>query len=175
MGQEFLGYFTGLCELQPSDHVLDVGCGVGRMAIPLVDYLGSGGRYEGFENVADDGTNWCTENISVRYPNFSFAHADIYNARYNPGGSIQSAEFVFPYEDESFDFAFATSVFTHMLPADVEHYLLEIARVLKPTGRTLTTFFLLNEESLRLMAAGRGRNAFPHETGHLPDGPKGHS
>ena len=41
------------------------------------------------------------------------------------------------------DVAFLTSVFTHMLPEDVEHYLDELARVLKPGGRTLITWFLL--------------------------------
>ena len=29
--------------------VLDVGCGLGRMALPLLDYLGAAGRYEGFD------------------------------------------------------------------------------------------------------------------------------
>jgi ubiquinone/menaquinone biosynthesis C-methylase UbiE len=164
IGQEFLGYFTDLCDLQPSDHVLDVGCGIGRMAIPLVGYLDSAGRYAGFD-IVEAGITWCTDHISVQYPNFNFARADIYNARYNPGGRIQSCEFVFPYEDESFDFIFATSVFTHMLPADVEHYLMEIRRVLKPTGRTLTTFFLLNDESVQLLEAGRSRFAFPHDQG----------
>ena len=164
VGQEFLSYCTGLGGLHPSDQILDVGCGIGRMAIPLTDYLGSAGRYEGFD-IVEEGITWCAEHISPRYPNFNFVHADIYNARYNPGGRIQSADFVFPYEDESFDFVLATSVFTHMLPGDVEHYLMEIVRVLKRTGRTLITYLLLNEESLQLSKEDRSTLAFPYDQG----------
>jgi SAM-dependent methyltransferase len=164
VGQEFLGYCTDLCALQPSDHVLDVGCGIGRIAVPLAGYLSSAGRYEGFDTVRE-GITWCAEHISPRYPNFNFVHADIYNERYNAGGQIQPGDFVFPYEDESFDFVLATSVFTHMLPADVEHYLTEIVRVLKPAGRTLITFLLLNEEALRLSEAGRSTLALPYDEG----------
>jgi SAM-dependent methyltransferase len=79
--------------------------------------------------------------------------ADIYNKYYNPSGKCESCDFQFSYEDESFDFVFLTSVFTHMLPPDMENYFAEIARVLKPGGRCLITFFLLNEESLRLVDA----------------------
>ena len=130
----------------------------------MTSSLDSTGRYEGFD-IVEEGIAWCSEHISPRYPNFNFVHADIYNARYNPDGRIQSADFVFPYEDESFDFVLATSVFTHMLPGDVEHYLMEIVRVLRPAGRTLITFLLLNDESLRLTEADRSMLAFPYDRG----------
>ena len=164
VGREFLEYCTGLGDLRPRDQVLDVGCGIGRIAIPMTSSLDSTGRYEGFD-IVEEGIAWCSEHISPRYPNFNFVHADIYNARYNPDGRIQSADFVFPYEDESFDFVLATSVFTHMLPGDVEHYLMEIVRVLRPAGRTLITFLLLNDESLRLTEADRSMLAFPYDRG----------
>jgi len=41
-----------------------------------------------------------------------------------------------------------------MLPTDMEHYVSEIVRVLKPNGRSLCTFLLLNDESMRFMNAG---------------------
>ena len=50
-----------------------------------------------------------------------------------------------------------------MLPADVKHYMHEIVRVLKPGGRSLITFFLLNEESLALSKEGKGFFEFEHE------------
>jgi 2-polyprenyl-3-methyl-5-hydroxy-6-metoxy-1,4-benzoquinol methylase len=34
--------------LTPTSAVLDVGCGIGRIAIPLTGYLSEGGQYEGF-------------------------------------------------------------------------------------------------------------------------------
>ncbi len=50
-------------------------------------------------------------------------------------------------------FVLLTSVFTHMLPQDMDNYLSEVARVLKPDGRCLITYFLLNPESLALIDA----------------------
>jgi SAM-dependent methyltransferase len=79
---------------------------------------------------------------------------DVYNKFYRSNGTIQPADFRFPYADGSFDFAFATSVFTHMFPADVTRYLNEVSRVLKPGGTCLLTFLLWNPESSGLVKAG---------------------
>ena len=82
---------------------------------------------------------------------------------YNPTGKYKPSDFRFPYPDESFDVVLLASVFTHMLPADVKHYMHEIVRVLKPGGRTLITFFLLNEESSALSKEGKASFNFEHE------------
>jgi SAM-dependent methyltransferase len=50
-----------------------------------------------------------------------------------------------------------------MVPADLENYLREIARVLKPGGTCLITFLLRNEESTRLIRAGKSDLDFVHE------------
>src|SRR5262249_603056 len=92
---------------------------------------------------------------SSRYPNFRFQKIDLYNKLYNPSGILKSSELRFPYEDESFDVVSLTSVFTHMMPSDVRHYLDEIHRVLRPGGRCLSTCFLLNEESKLLVRDGK--------------------
>lgn len=141
-GQEFLGHFRELAGLRPHDAVLDVGCGIGRMALPLTEYLEPPGLYEGFDVVAS-GVRWCQENVTARFPYFRFRRVDAYNQRYNPHGSSSGARTAFPYDDGQFDFAFATSVFTHMLPADVEGYVAELSRVLRPGGRALATFYLV--------------------------------
>jgi ubiquinone/menaquinone biosynthesis C-methylase UbiE len=73
---------------------------------------------------------------------------------------VKASEYRFPFEPSAFDYVFLTSVFTHMLPADVEHYLREIARVLKPGGHALITYFLLNDESRRLQEAGKSQKRF---------------
>jgi SAM-dependent methyltransferase len=85
---------------------------------------------------------------------------DIYNKFYNPSGKVQADEFTFPYGDATFDFAFATSVFTHMMPAATAHYLKEIARVLIPGGYALITTFLWNSESEGLVAQGKSTIPF---------------
>lgn len=147
--------------LSPDDRVLDVGCGIGRMAVPLTKYLDAGGSYEGID-IVPEGIEWCQNEITTRSPNFRFTLADVYNKQYNPTGKFKASEYVFPYEDDSFDFTFLASVFTHMLPEEVDNYLSEIARVLKGGGRCLITFFLLNQESLALMESGASTIVFKH-------------
>ena len=39
-----------------------------------------------------------------------------------------------------------------MMKEDIEHYISEISRVLRKRGRCLITYFLINDESLKLMA-----------------------
>ena len=164
VGQIFLDYFKDLGGLKPDDHVLDVGCGIGRMAIPLTGYLNSSGSYEGFD-VVPRGIEWCRNNITPQYPNFRFQVSNVYNQRYNPRGEYQASEYRFPYEDRVFDFVFFASVFTHLLPEDVDNYLYETSRTLKPGGKCLISYFLLNEESLSLIEEGRSAYNFKHGSG----------
>lgn len=51
-------------------------------------------------------------------------------------------------ERSSFDFVFLTSVFTHLLPEDMNNYFSEVVRVLTHARRCLITYFLLTFESL---------------------------
>ncbi len=157
-------YFIEFVDLSPDERVLDVGCGVGRMAVPLTTYLSSDGEYWGFD-IVRDWIAWCSSKISTCYPNFHFHWSDLFNGKYNPKGKVKSSEYRFPYEDEYFHFVFAASVFTHMLLEDMKNYLTEIARVLKPEERCLMTFFLLNEESKRLMDSGSSDLQFTVDVG----------
>lgn len=50
-----------------------------------------------------------------------------------------------------------------MLPADMENYLSEISRVLKPNGRCLITYFLLNSEVQELIKEGKSFHKFAYE------------
>jgi ubiquinone/menaquinone biosynthesis C-methylase UbiE len=164
VARDFLGYFVQRAGLRRSDRVLDVGCGVGRMAYSLAHYLTAKARYEGFD-IVDSSIRWCQQEITPRFPHFHFRTVELYNKMYHPGGTRSALDFVFPYEDEQFDFVFLTSIFTHMRPDEVRHYLEEIGRVLKPGGRCLCTLFLLNEESRRLIRAGKSTQNMIHPLG----------
>jgi SAM-dependent methyltransferase len=160
VGQQFLGFFRELGGLEPGDRVLDVGCGVGRMAMPLTGYL-EGGSYAGFD-VGRGMVRWCRRAIGSRWPNFEFEWAPVHNGKYNPFGDVAATEFRFPYDDAEFDFAFATSLFTHLLRDEARHYLAETARVLRPGGSCLLTFFLLTPEAEAAVADGSAMLDFSH-------------
>ena len=61
-----------------------------------------------------------------------FRHLDIRNDRYNPRGRSQAGDVSFPTRSGGTDVAALFSVFTHMYRHDIERYLAEIHRVLKP-------------------------------------------
>src|SRR6267378_931984 len=70
-GDEFLRIYKDICGIQPTERMLDVGCGIGRKTVPLTGYLTGAARYEGIDANAF-GVEWCTRNISPRFPNFRF-------------------------------------------------------------------------------------------------------
>ncbi len=150
IGAKFLALCKSLAQLKETDVILDMGCGVGRMALPISKFLTPEARYEGFD-VVREGIMWCNKHISSASPNFRFTWLDIYNKSYNPHGKLLAADLVFPYPDRLFDFTFATSLFTHMFLSDVRHYISESARVLKPGGRCFFTFFLINPETQKAL------------------------
>jgi len=160
-GEEFLKIYKEICGLQPDEKMLDVGSGMGRKTLPLTQYFGEGAVYEGID-ITKAATDWCRDKITPRFPNFHFQQIDVYNKHYNAHGKYQAAEYRFPFANESFTFVMLGSVFTHMLPNDLENYLSEIYRVLKRGGRCLITYFLLNEESLRLIETGNSTLDFKH-------------
>jgi SAM-dependent methyltransferase len=129
--------------LAPHHRVLDIGCGVGRVALPLTRLLSPRGSYEGID-IVKRWVGWCRRHITPAHPSFRFTHADIFNSHYNRSG-VPAAQFRFPYDDASFDFAFATSVFTHLDLDAAKHYLREAHRVLRPGGVLVATFFFWDE------------------------------
>jgi SAM-dependent methyltransferase len=158
VGAHFLEHFVKVGGLRPHHRVLDVGSGIGRMAMPLTKYL-TEGSYEGFD-IVDVGVRWCQHHITPKFPKFRFQMANVFNSCYNPTGRYPAAAYRFPFPSASFDFVLVTSVFTHMMPAEMENYLAEIARVLKIGGRCLATFFLNNAQTAALMAAGKSHLSF---------------
>ena len=137
--------------IKPDDQVLDIGSGIGRTAIPFTGFLNENGRYEGFD-VVEKGVNWCNAKIKKDHPNFNFRYVPLNNDLYNPSSLAKASEFHFPYADEQFDLAFLFSIFTHMQTEEIDHYLTEIYRVLKPGGKCLATFFLYKEENEKISA-----------------------
>lgn len=162
IGEHYLDMFKTYGGLQPDYRVLDIGCGIGRIAVPLTNYLNNDGSYEGFD-IVKRGINWCKKHISAHHPNFRFLHIDLKNDLYNTATNETAQHFRFPYADNDFDLVVLTSVFTHMMPDDVANYMHQISRVLKPGGRCIATFFLLNTASSEYMT---GNAAFRFSYDH---------
>jgi len=152
------------CGLAPESRVLDVGCGIGRVARALTAVVTPPGSHLGFD-VSRTDIRWCRSHLGRRFPAFSFVHADVRNPVYNPRGRVEPTNFSFPCADSSVDVVVATSLFTHLLDAAAARYMSEVARVLRPGGRCLATFFLLCDESRALSARGLGGHRFPSRVG----------
>ena len=106
--------------LRPSDTLIDVGCGSGRLAFALREYLR--GRLIGTDVVPD----------LLRYAEAKCARPD-WTFRQSFGPSI-------PAPPESADMVTFFSVFTHLLDEDIFKFLREARRVLKPGGKAVFSF-----------------------------------
>lgn len=156
--------------LGPESSLLDIGCGYGRLAHGLVR-RGFRGRYLGIDILARH-VSWCADNLGGRH--LEFRHVDIANDRYNPGGELSIDDL--ELGGERFDVIALFSVFTHLWPEDIISYLRLATASLRPAGRLLATFFLLDEEWHRLEASGELRTPMPHAHGRCcryqsPDDP----
>lgn len=161
-GQKYLHYFVELANLKPSHKVLEIGCGLGKMSLPLTKFLKNEGVYYAIDPIPE-AIRFCQENISTRYSNFHFLVADVYNKMYNPKATKKACEYKFPLEDKFFDFIFLASVFTHMVLKDVENYISEIARVLKTGKCCFSTFFLTNTQNFQENKLNSSRLDFKHK------------
>ncbi len=152
--------------LDAARNVVEIGCGVGRDAIPLTTILPENGSYLGID-IIKPSIDWAAENISSRARHFKFAHFDVADAQHNPGGTTSMASHRILRDDGTQDLVFLYSVFTHMFPRDVAIYLAEFARVLRPSGRVLASMFTMERDLIPHLAAvgggGLRQLTFAHE------------
>ena len=151
-------------DLSPDHHFLDLGCGCGGMTAPLVRYLKNTSSYTGLD-IQQNMVDWALENITRRFPNFSFVWSDVHNSEYHRSGSHKPDSFYFPFKDGTFSFVLAKSLFTHMQPNGVENYLKEAARVLAPGGTMVSTYFLFDDLHMPEKKGSHDRPDFSHDGG----------
>jgi len=145
IGDKIVNKIISECNIKPDEYVLDIGSGMGRIARPFTQYLNSSGAYYGFD-VVSDGIKWCQKNYKD-FKNFHFEYIPIKNDLYNLSAQTLAKEFQFPYRNDFFDLVISISVFTHMQENDVENYLFEISKVLKPGKFCFCSFFIITKES----------------------------
>ena len=174
-GRETVQLARRLVALQPHERVLDVGCGCGRVALALTEYLADAGTYVGFDPNREY-IAWCTQHISGLDKRFRFEHIDVQAGVYNPAGKMPVEHLAFPYRTSTFDVALLCSVFTHMDEIGIVHYVRELARVLRPAGRCLVSALLMNDATRRAVQAETTIFMFVHPLGQWnwtcdPDNP----
>lgn len=167
-GAEYRRHLLEIGGLRRDDRVLDVGCWYGRIAVPLAHVLSPRGRLDGLD-VDLPAIAWCRAELSTRYPNCHFEWMDVRNPSWNSKGAISPARADYPYEDASFDFVCGIALVEGLPPEVIDRTLSEMARVLRPGGRCFTTWYLLNEESRRLLQEGRTRPVFAPRSSDLLD------
>lgn len=122
-------------------NVLEIGCGCGRVAFGLTKFNNI--EYTGVD-IDRISLEACQANILLKQNGYSFELMDVFNREYNPSGKFKAISYTFPYPNQHFDVIFLVSVFTHMLSDDVEKYIQEISRMLKPGGTCMFTAFLMD-------------------------------
>jgi len=125
--------------VRPDDLVLDLGCGPGAMAPHIASMLGPRGRYCGID-VHARSVQWCREHLGDDR-RFEFLRAEVATP-YSERRFASPTSYHFPLEDATVGFALAKSLFTHLLPAEAQHYLHELRRVLIPGRHLFLTAFL---------------------------------
>jgi SAM-dependent methyltransferase len=146
LGDELAGLLVAY-GMTADSAVLDAGCGYGRLALGLLHSTDHRGPYLGFD-ILPRQIEWCRTTITPSFPKIRFAHLDIRNGRYNPRGTIEPTEASFPARSARTDVCALFSVFTHLYRPDIERYLDEIRRVLRPGGVAVTTWLLFDEARL---------------------------
>ena len=141
-GSTIARLLTDNAGLKPHEKVMEIGCGCGATALPLTKVL-KDGNYTGLD-IDKISIKACKKNVLLKKSKFIFEWMDVYNTIYNPESTTIVQSYRFPYSDASADVIFLASVFTHMLPDDVSHYIREISRMLHPNGRCFFTTFLMD-------------------------------
>lgn len=114
--------------LRPNHTFLDVGCGCLRAGRYLVDYLDTN-NYYGID-----------VNATLIEQGYKEEFTDALRARLLPRNLLATDRFNIDF-DQTFDFAIAQSVFTHIHLNNMKLCLHRVAKAMKPGGSFFVTFF----------------------------------
>jgi len=154
IGNQLSEYLKTYASLSKDSKVLEIGCGCGRTAFALARVLDDG-NFTGID-IEKQSLESCKHVPLLSHKRFRFDYLDVQNNTYNPTGASRADEYKFPYKGGEFDIIYLISVFTHMLTNDVNNYITEISRMLRPGGICMVSTFLMDK--------GRKTNglSFPH-------------
>lgn len=161
-GVTYLTHLQELVGLTPASRVFDIGSGLGRKTWPLLSYFGAG-EYLGVEP-RKDAVEWCLRHLSAQDSKLQFRHLDVRNGYYTPDGGGNASAITLPAANDHYDIVMANSVFTHMLPSEINNYLRECKRILAHGGKLFCTFFMDPDDPAVLGPMNESpRYTFPHQ------------
>lgn len=135
-------FSEGLAKMDSS--FLDIGVGCGRFSHWLRDYNFRGRQFRGTYvgvDIDPEAIAWCRAHFDA--PRFRFHLSSDASVSYHQEGHTR-APYRIPEPDGSFDLVFSNSLFTHLLEAELENYLRESHRLLKPGGTMLHPHFSID-------------------------------
>ncbi len=127
-------------ELQPHHHVLDIGCGILRLGMPLIEFL--------------DADHYCGVDAVKEYVDLGKVYMDKVIKTSKGYQLLVDHQFSFYKFGCTFDFAMAQSVFTHLSFSQIEQCLKELKRVMKPKGKFLFTILLSRDKEKQTLYIG---------------------
>ena len=167
VAQEVVTAIDKYAQLNPGDSILDVGCGCGRIAAALTQYIDRKGRYIGID-IVPGLIDFARNFITPRYPHFKFLLLNESNKTYDSWrrqeGEMGIATLAEAVSAESIDLAISVSLFTHLDYAPALAMLASISRILKNDGRVFMTVFVLNAAARGGIEGGRSVFSFKQRT-----------
>jgi SAM-dependent methyltransferase len=148
----------GWCGLD-SD-IVELGVGCGRRAFHIRDLAHHDEKYTGSYlgiDIDAEALEWCRQNFDKR---FEFVQSSHEGTSYVNDQS-RSGSYRIPRDDDSVDFVFGMSVFTHLLEDEVRNYLEEGARILHEGGKMVVSCFCIDLNPRKV----GDRHSFQHRIG----------
>lgn len=164
LGFETAKAISHACDLNQASQVVELGSGLGRVALPLCSRLPRTAQYRGYD-VASAYVAWCKRVLAPAI-HADFLHLDLANSQYNPGGTRPAHRARIPEKSGAVDLVLATSLLTHLVPREIERYLTESARMLRSQGTFFCTLFLLDETTIPLIEAQKTYPTFTKKVRH---------
>lgn len=149
-----------------TDDVVDIGCGCGRKTLTLKLYSAQGGsRFTGTYlgiDIDEEMLAYCAKAFPP--PQFRFAQTSHVSTTYSGHSAVDPKAINYYYRidaaDESKDFVFSSSLFTHLLEKEMLNYIEESFRILKKGKYMRMNFFALEN------VTKGGRWTFEHPLGN---------
>ena len=157
-------FSAGMCSL--NSDIVEIACGYGRKPMHLKKFEMQGERFTGtYVGIDIDEELIKFARVHFPAPQFQFfltTHkSDTYG---NRGSSTGKERYRFEMDDNSRDFVFSTSLFTHLLEPEMRNYIEESQRVLRPGGTMQMNFFC--HDYLERTGALGDRWSFPYRIGN---------